>query len=251
MKERGSYRNKKMLKRALMGYLCISSGSRAESAESTFLRKGRLDRPKDSIVGSASVDEETLVHDELSKMEDLWEKAAAAAKVELDAERILWQMSSSADYDDMSMPAHAPTWKPPTWKHPTWAPPPPSPRPNPMPVAPTVSCFQGRTRQEYIFDILVTVTPGTVLNDINTPQGQAYDYLANNDPYLAASPCANTIAQRYALTTMFLALGGFNWQNSQGWLGQNQECQWFGVDCLGNNPELVTRVLLRKYDRWS
>lgn len=228
----------KTVKRAVLCSMCVSVGNAVDGAENGFLRKNRgIEGPSEPIGGTASTDEGAPFHDAMTKMEDLWSQAAAAAQVEVDTERMLWLSRSSPDFS-MSMPNRPPTGpdSPPTRQ--------PTPGPPPTTLPPTGDCLQGRTREEYVFDVLVEVTPAEILNDDATPQGMAFDYLANDDPYLE-NPCvSNTIEQRYGLTTMYYALSGPGWQDSQGWLGDEQECLWFGIDCLGGNPNVVTRVTL-------
>jgi hypothetical protein len=234
------------MKRAgVVAGLCISIGGAVDAVENQFLRRTRIDRPPDPIGSSA--DEETPGHNPtaLKEMENLWETASSAANLEWEAERLLrWSGSSP---DDMSMPA-----RPPAGPEPMPTEPPagfPTLAPGPQPPQPTSpgDCLQGRTREEYIFDLLTPITDGALLNDPSSPQGMAFDYLANQDPSLS-DPCASsTIEQRYGLTTFYYALGGDGWNNSQGWLGQDQECLWFGINCLGGNPNIVTNVTLRKF----
>lgn len=93
------------------------------------------------------------------------------------------------------------------------------------------SCLIGKTRDEFFFDLLVPITSGRLLNDPSTPQGQAYDFLVNQDIFLE-DPCqSTTIDQRFGLVTLFYSTGGDDWSNSSGWLGEEQECLWSGVTC--------------------
>jgi hypothetical protein len=117
-------------------------------------------------------------------------------------------------------PTPAPTTKAPTI----------SPAPTPVP---TELCFD-ETKEEYLLSILSLITDEDTLLDKTTPQGMAFDYLLNDDIYLK-NPCGKpTIAQRYGLTTLYFATSGESWTASEGWLGENQECDWYGVKCDAN-----------------
>ncbi len=237
-----------MMKRAVvLGGICVSIGNAVQAIETNFLRRTRLEGPSEPI--GASVDEDTSGSSEvIAQMENLWDKAAMAMKIEWNAERQLQLTGSSRDFS-MSMPNRPPAEPVP---RPT-SPPAPSTGPDTQPTSPPDTtptppgeCLQGRTREEYIFDLLVSVTDAALLNDPSTPQGMAFDYLANDDPSLS-DPCASsTIEQRYGLTTLYYALGGEGWQEMQGWLGEDQECLWFGIHCVGGDPNVVTNVTLRE-----
>ena len=102
-------------------------------------------------------------------------------------------------------------------------------------------CLEGRTREEYILDSLVNVTPEGLLNDPSTPQGKAFAYLANDDPFLSDPCISSTLQQRYSLTTLYYSLGGEGWTDSELWLQDGPECAWAGIDCEGgNNVTMLT-----------
>jgi hypothetical protein len=224
-----------MLKLAVACAPVFAMASASEPAENNFLRRKRSDGTHGEAGGPSSVD---WKHEGgAMEMGDIWEEAAARAQIELDTMRLL---QSSGD---MSMPTRPPIGRPPT-----------TPRPNPRPteapiVAPTpapIDCLMGRSREEYIFDLLVPITSARLLNDPSTPQGMAFDYLANDDPHLIDPCVSSTIEQRYGLTTLFYSTQGDGWTDSQGWLGADAECDWAGVECL-DNSEIVVRLLLRKF----
>ena len=201
-----------------------------------LLRKKRIDPPSSPIVERGEQLSEDGDEEYHPAMRDLWEQAAAAAQVELELERML----ESSSEDRMSMPSSPsrPTRpsRPPI-SHPT-------PAPN-RPSGPPVDCLQGRTREEYIYDLLVPITPANILNDPSTPQGAAFEYLANDDPHLEDPCVSDTIEQRYGLTTLYYSTQGDDWLNREGWLGADQECSWHGVTCR-TNPTIVSTVILSK-----
>ena len=218
-----------------------SAVNAVDNFDNSFLRRKRIESPslpRDDIADSS---EDSIVHAAEHTMEDLWEQAASAAQVELEVERLLQR--TSPDYG-MSMPTPS---RPPN-PRPT---PPPVPRPTPAPDGPTASpvdCLNGRTREEYLFDLLSPITSGSILNDPSTPQGMAFDYLVNDDPHLD-DPCSSTtIEQRYGLLTLYFSTQGEEWIDSDGWLSAEQECTWKGVSCHSDQVT-ASRLILRKFKR--
>eukprot|EP00978_Attheya_sp_CCMP212_P004173 scaffold9046_cov60-Attheya_sp.AAC.5 len=137
----------------------------------------------------------------------------------------------------------------------------PSSRTTTPTTVPTLLCFDG-TKEEYLLSILTSITDEDIIMDEDTPQGMAFDYLLNDDIYLK-NPCGKTtIEQRYGLTTLYFATSGQSWVASGGWLGENQECDWHGVNCdansratdlvLGEVPnEISTLFMLEKLDLFA
>ena len=222
---------RKFLSTVVLGGLRISVADAAEGGDNGNLRRHRFQQPSEPIGGTASTDVFAPFNDAMAKMEDLWYDAAATAQVELDTGRMLWLTRSSQDLS-MSMQTRPPAG--------------PGPAPAPTPEPPTGDCLQGRTREEYVYDLLVEVTAADILNDPSTPQGMAFDYMANEDPFLEDPCLSNTIEQRYGLTTMYYSLTGQEWLLNDGWLGQEQECLWYGIECSGGDPSEVTRLTLCK-----
>lgn len=220
-----------VLAAAFTAQLPVQCYGRDESENGT-LRTKRIQTPKDSITELLSSDRD---------MEDLWERASRIAKKEMDAFRLL---RSSLDFS-MSMPSE----DMPSGDSPARPPVPrPTEAPNPSPIGPTSSpgsCLMGRTREEFIFDVLTPITDAEILNDPDTPQGMAFDYLANDDPALEDPCSSDTIEQRYGLTAFYFSTQGAEWTDNTGWLGEGNECTWFGVTC-GNDTDSVLQLVLRK-----
>ena len=217
-----------------LAIVCSLGSSVVGQIDNTNLRRKRSENSgRGEGVASSSLGIRKLEKVNAMAMEDIWEQTAEMAKVEFETERLL------RTSPDMSMPARPPS-------RPTPAPSPrPTPPPDGGPTQAPVDCLMGRTREEYIFDLLVPITPAQILNDPSTPQGMAFDYLANEDPHLD-NPCdSDTIEQRYGLTTFYYSTQGADWTDNQGWLGQDQECSWAGVECEGNS-RILSRLLLRK-----
>eukprot|EP00980_Cylindrotheca_fusiformis_P024354 scaffold11783_cov120-Cylindrotheca_fusiformis.AAC.14 len=209
------------MKNVCLSSLMLSAVLADNTDYSYFLRRHRINDNDEAKQGAASTGD--------SQMEDLWENAIVAAKMDMEQERNLLLSEAFA----MSMPTSAPSSSP---KHPTTAP------VTPPSSAPT-TCLQDKTREEYILDLLSPITPENVLNDDSTPQGKAFAFLANDDPGLQ-DPCSSTtIAQRYGLVTFYYSMEGENWLEDEGWLGSNQECEWLGVECWENSTEIQTLEL--------
>jgi hypothetical protein len=236
---RSAVKKRKTMKRILVCSL-LSSTVLAKEPDNGFLRRHRTnqkDIPTQRADSNADREMEDLNQKDVPtqradsnadrKMEDLWEHAIVAANLEIERERNLF----SHDFA-MSMPQ--PTSKPTNPTNPTAAPVKPTPSPTQAPV----NCLQGKTREQYIFDLISPITPASILNDSSTPQGKAFAFMASDDPGLQDPCSSSTIEQRYGLTTFYYALEGENWLQKDGWLGSNQECEWLGVECGDNSDEI-------------
>mmetsp|Transcript_341 Transcript_341/g.455 ORF Transcript_341/g.455 Transcript_341/m.455 type:complete len:811 (-) Transcript_341:153-2585(-) len=118
--------------------------------------------------------------------------------------------------------------------------------------APTpINCTDPATREQFLMEVFVACSGEGPLNDPNSPQSEAADYIINTDP-LSVNPCTFTdpsqftaLQQRYALVVFFFALGGDNWLINSGWLGGTSVCiDWFGLAC--NSDGLVSSILLSR-----
>jgi len=89
----------------------------------------------------------------------------------------------------------------------------------------------------------VDVSSQDLLNNPDSPQSKAADWIINNDP-LQVNPCTfANLEERYALAVFYFALNGDTWRNNSGWLGGSSVCSgWFGVGCNANGQ--VTNLLL-------
>jgi hypothetical protein len=199
------------------------------------LRRQRIQLPKAPLDTVLDADRD---------MEDIWEKSTRTAKSEIEIMRLLRMHST-----DMSMGSPSGDGKPvspsgdvkPVGPPATTPTTPPGTGPTNLPA----ECLMGRSKEEYIFDLLEPITSSEILNDLSTPQGMAFDFLVNDDPGLE-DPCASgTIVQRYGLTSLYFSTQGEEWNDTSGWLGEAQECSWFGVECV-DDSDVVTRLLLRK-----
>ena len=186
----------------------------------------------------------------------MWDRASRLARSEIESFRLLNNDYWGDSYMSMPSGSGSGSNSRPSTRPPAHSPSHPAPSPTHYPIGPTnppggptdspVDCLQGRSKEEYLFDELSQITPPNELNDPSTPQGMAFNYMANDDPALIPNPCAiPTIQQRYGLTTLFYSTGGDKWFDSDGWLGPEQECSWHGVDCYDSSI-IVAAVELRK-----
>lgn len=111
----------------------------------------------------------------------------------------------------------------------TWA-------PTPTPVIPT--------REQQVQEQVLTVTPGQVLSDLQTPQYRAYDWILTQDPRHVSGDDPDLL-QRYVLATLYFSANNktraaTSWINAHDWLSVQHECDWFGVDC--EEESFITQV---------
>ena len=101
-------------------------------------------------------------------------------------------------------------------------------------------------REEVMLETLSKHTPEEELLDAGTPQGMAFEWLLENDA-ANVDPCTDTtVAQRYALATIYFATEGVNWSNSLGWLSGIEECSWQHVIC-DDDTAVVEEIDLSKF----
>ena len=99
----------------------------------------------------------------------------------------------------------------------------PSPINTPPPSkAPTESAIMNEIKT-----ILLQASPDSFesLQDVSSPQYQALDWLLE-DPFYSTYSGARVV-QRWAMATFFFSTNGNNWDQSDNWLGDMNECSWF------------------------
>ena len=110
---------------------------------------------------------------------------------------------------------------------------------------PTSATCEDLTRGEGLLMMIREVTDESVLEDSSTPQGQAYQWLLNDDP-AEVDPCTyDTLKQRYTLAALYYATNGGAWEESFGWLSGSSECAWLGIRC-GDGSGVIS-IDLRKF----
>ena len=109
-----------------------------------------------------------------------------------------------------------------------------APTVSPMPTASPTS-LRALERDAITANIVAaTNTPPEVLDDPNTPQGMALDWLLYEDPAQLTDSSPNLI-QKYALMTLFYGSDGqssdtLDWDDN----GVADECSWYGIGCHGD-----------------
>ena len=99
------------------------------------------------------------------------------------------------------------------------------------------------------------------LQNRNSPQGKAVDWIVNDDPYVDSkgfTDLDDEFIQRYALAVFYFSLGGEKWSachrtddscsatgEVNGWLTGTPECSWFVVKC--NSEGLVSAIEFRTF----
>mmetsp|Transcript_2763 Transcript_2763/g.3218 ORF Transcript_2763/g.3218 Transcript_2763/m.3218 type:complete len:421 (+) Transcript_2763:53-1315(+) len=63
------------------------------------------------------------------------------------------------------------------------------------------------------------------LNDVNTPQGQAFQFIVSDDPMQLIAE-SDHIIQRFVLAVVYYAMNGDQWDHN-GWLSEKHECDWY------------------------
>lgn len=148
-------------------------------------------------------------------------------------------------------PTRKPTARPttsPTTPRPTPLPTETSTR-NPQPQPPsntpdTDQACEDMSRRDALLMTAGEITDREVLLNPSTPQSQAFLWMLDDDP-AQIDPCSYpTPLQRYILVTHYFATGGESWETSNGWLTEDGECIWLGINCNGSGG--ATRMELRK-----
>ena len=106
----------------------------------------------------------------------------------------------------------------------------PIPPPIQKTLSPTRTCTESE-KGEILLETLSQTTDISNLLNSDTPQGMAYAFLLDEQPSFVCGP---TLMQRYGLTTFYFAMEGASWTKRDGWLGNTQECNWYGVSCDDN-----------------
>ena len=123
---------------------------------------------------------------------------------------------------------------------------------------------QPTTREQLMFARLSNITDPTVLSNPDSPQGQAYNWITQEDG-LQLSPTDPTLEQRYILASLYYSTNGDGWgvcfqgalenecrREYNPFLSANPECTWYGISCRGGaNGTYVERIeLLRQQSDW-
>jgi len=84
-------------------------------------------------------------------------------------------------------------------------------------------------RLQNIIRIASPKSSGSLI-DKESAQFLAFHWMYKNGPI--ASVADRRLVQRWILASFYFGLGGDNWVINDGWLTENDECQWYGVTCI-------------------
>mmetsp|Transcript_26969 Transcript_26969/g.56758 ORF Transcript_26969/g.56758 Transcript_26969/m.56758 type:complete len:708 (+) Transcript_26969:166-2289(+) len=108
---------------------------------------------------------------------------------------------------------------------------------------------------EYFTQVVEKLIPlsGNALYDPQTPQHKAARWISDVDQMDLNHP---GFEQRYAMAVFYYSTDGDNWQTQDGWLKEGSECNWHGIQGLGNCLEGCTNDgdicgITMKYNRIS
>jgi hypothetical protein len=95
---------------------------------------------------------------------------------------------------------------------------------------PSESSAPTTTRTREIKNILSTVSDSGALDDADSPQGKALEWITFTDPIapqLQPGTDYARIIQRFVLTVLYYATNGDSWRKNDKWLTGANECDWY------------------------
>jgi hypothetical protein len=99
----------------------------------------------------------------------------------------------------------------------------PTKTPGLRPTAPPITIVDGV--DSFITESLVSVGGASTLNDPASPQSQALEWILGDASLNAYSK--PRILQRYVLAAFYFSTMGDSWENNDGWLTDQDECDWY------------------------
>ena len=128
---------------------------------------------------------------------------------------------------------------------------PTSPPSSPPPVtSPTTAPVDDYTR--IILEVINRRIPETVqaLEDPLSPQLQALDWMRSLPPNEEILSQPKRVVQRWVLAVVYYSMAGSTWRNTDGWLTDSNECDWYSTssDGLCNEEGFVNEIDLRRMD---
>ncbi|KAL3915551.1 MAG: hypothetical protein SGILL_005597 [Bacillariaceae sp.] len=105
----------------------------------------------------------------------------------------------------------------------------PTPSPNTQPTGPTSPPVAGIDNVEtFIASSLASVGGAGALQDPNSPQSMALDWLLENE--LLEDYEDDRLLQRYTMAVLFYSSNGEAWSSNDGWLTDQDECTWYSSE---------------------
>ncbi len=90
------------------------------------------------------------------------------------------------------------------------------------------------SREAALKRAVADLTDSSTLDDFGTPQGKAFVWLLGRDVAQIDQCDVPAVQQRYSLATFFYSTNGEQWDNSDGWIEDTNDCSWSGIKCDGN-----------------
>jgi hypothetical protein len=97
-------------------------------------------------------------------------------------------------------------------------------------------CKDPELRDSLILARLMAVSSSVALQDMFSPQFEAYRWILRDDP-LQLGACATSLIQRYILVLFHNQLNGNFWGKTADWLTGTSECMWANVVCQAQPDE--------------
>lgn len=119
--------------------------------------------------------------------------------------------------------------------------------PNPNPIdqckcAGEITVIEADIRERYLYNLEQFIPEHFEDYDDEisscSPRNQALVWISSGDD---ANLTNEQRAQKFALASIFVSLGGSQWDNYENWLSYNDVCTWFGVRC---DQDYVTELVL-------
>lgn len=111
----------------------------------------------------------------------------------------------------------------------------------------TSGICSGLHREELYLRELRSISGENLILSPATPQGKAYAFLVNYDPFFQGSCSVTGLRERFVLMTLYFATNGENWMHRIGWCGGTQHCSWSGISC--NSSGSITAIDIGTYKR--
>ena len=88
-------------------------------------------------------------------------------------------------------------------------------------------------RYTEVIDKLIPLSGEAALKEVNSPQNMAARWISDDD--LMMMDLDNPgFEQRYVMALFYYATDGSLWINSNGWLSEDSECFWYGIEGSSN-----------------
>merc|ERR1719203_1180781 len=116
----------------------------------------------------------------------------------------------------------------------------PSPSASPSSSSTTVCNLPMQTRKNDMLAIAATISEQAAINDSSSPQGQAFNWLVDDDPLALCPDDADAIKQRFAMAAVYFSTGAAK-DAKQKFLS-DQECSWPGVTCSSGGAVFVLDI---------